>query len=324
MAASIFLYHKFYPKKGHVIYIYHDQPLRLPWWNCHSNSHNQSYHSLDGATILSWAHDPDCQHTIACDTREEGSPNHAHQNLLSSNCPHPWYYGRTSQYAPAACDDHNWGVCVCGFIGNTHTHHHHQYTSVLPAWTKRLVILSLFNGDRVDTSIHLFLLESWLSVFMYQVVRDNLQQTQCFWMQLLVIAFGAWVKLWFPCLWRVDSGILQFDASWCRIVIRQVCGGGVCELVSVSYTKSLSTLSHIHAVHTHTHTHTHTHKHTHMLSHTRSISRSLSSLSSSKVCLTFTLVCVCVCVFVCVYVSVCVFRRLRWGCTSARFFSPCA
>ncbi len=34
-------------------------------FHSHSNSHNQSYHSLDGATILSWAHDPDCQHTIA-------------------------------------------------------------------------------------------------------------------------------------------------------------------------------------------------------------------------------------------------------------------
>ncbi len=60
-----------------VIYIYHDHPLSTAMaFHNHSNSHSQSYHSLDGATILSWAHDPDCQHTIACDTIEEGSLNH--------------------------------------------------------------------------------------------------------------------------------------------------------------------------------------------------------------------------------------------------------
>ncbi len=62
---------------GSVIYIYHDHPLSIAMaFHSHSNSHSQSYHSLDGATILSWAHDPDCQHTIACDTIEEGSLNH--------------------------------------------------------------------------------------------------------------------------------------------------------------------------------------------------------------------------------------------------------
>ncbi len=46
-------------------------------FHSHSNSHSQSYHSLDEkATILSWAYDPDCQHTIAYDTIEEGSLNH--------------------------------------------------------------------------------------------------------------------------------------------------------------------------------------------------------------------------------------------------------
>ncbi len=60
-----------------VIYIYHDHPPKTAMaFHSHSNSHNQSYHSLDGATILSWAHDPDCQHRIACDTIEEGSLNH--------------------------------------------------------------------------------------------------------------------------------------------------------------------------------------------------------------------------------------------------------
>ncbi len=60
-----------------VIYIYYDHPLSTAMaFHSHSNSHSQSYHSLDGATILSWAHDPDCQHIIACDTIEEGSLNH--------------------------------------------------------------------------------------------------------------------------------------------------------------------------------------------------------------------------------------------------------
>ncbi len=60
---------------GWSCYIY------LPWpppKYCHSHSIATANHSitLAGATILSWAHDPDCQHTIACDTIEEGSLNH--------------------------------------------------------------------------------------------------------------------------------------------------------------------------------------------------------------------------------------------------------
>ncbi len=55
--------------------------IYLPWpppKYCHSHSIATANHiiTLDGASILSWAHDPDCQHTIACDTIEEGSLNH--------------------------------------------------------------------------------------------------------------------------------------------------------------------------------------------------------------------------------------------------------
>ncbi len=60
-----------------VIYIYHDHPLRLPWPSIATATATTNHIiPLDGATILSWAHDPDCQHTIACDTIEEGSLNH--------------------------------------------------------------------------------------------------------------------------------------------------------------------------------------------------------------------------------------------------------
>ncbi len=62
---------------GTVIYIYHDQPLRLPWPSIATATATANHViPLDRATILSWAHDLDCQHTIACDTIEEGSLNH--------------------------------------------------------------------------------------------------------------------------------------------------------------------------------------------------------------------------------------------------------
>ncbi len=49
-----------------VIYIYHDHPLRLPRPSIATATATANHIiPLDGATILSWAHDPDCQHTIA-------------------------------------------------------------------------------------------------------------------------------------------------------------------------------------------------------------------------------------------------------------------
>ncbi len=57
-----------------VIYIYHDHPLSIAIATATATANHSI--TLDGATILSWAHDPDGQHTIACDTIEEGSLNH--------------------------------------------------------------------------------------------------------------------------------------------------------------------------------------------------------------------------------------------------------
>ncbi len=60
-----------------VIYIYHDHPLSTAMaFHGHSTATANHSITLDEATILSWAHDPDCQDTIACDTTQEGSLNH--------------------------------------------------------------------------------------------------------------------------------------------------------------------------------------------------------------------------------------------------------
>ncbi len=52
-------------------------PYVLPWPSIATATSTANHIiPLDGATNLSWAHDPDCQDTIACDTIEEGSLNH--------------------------------------------------------------------------------------------------------------------------------------------------------------------------------------------------------------------------------------------------------
>ncbi len=57
------------------IYIYYDHPLSTAIATAQPQPIFSSI-TLDGATILSWAHDPDCQQTIACDTIQRGSLNH--------------------------------------------------------------------------------------------------------------------------------------------------------------------------------------------------------------------------------------------------------
>ncbi len=81
VAASIYLYHKFYPKRGMLYIFTMTTPQVLPWPSiatatATANSSITLDGALDGATIIYWAHDPDCQHRIACDTIEEGSLNH--------------------------------------------------------------------------------------------------------------------------------------------------------------------------------------------------------------------------------------------------------